>query len=278
MLRKAFVLKPIIIVLLLTLLYGCQSKKVFLPPITEGNWYRPHLNTSWQWQLRGEVNTDYDADIYDIDLFDADKNMIKGLHAQGKKVICYFSAGSYENWREDKSAFPVSLLGNRLDGWENENWLDIRSEKLIPIMKNRLALAVSKGCDGVEPDNIDGYNNNTGFALDESDQLYYNQFLANEAHRYGLAVALKNDIEQITLLEPYFDFAINEQCYQYDECDALQAFIKNKKPVFHAEYHNDYINNTDKKQEQLCEASLRAGFNTLILPLELDDSFRITCD
>lgn len=278
MFQRDYQLKYIVIVLVSILFFGCQSKKAFLPPITEGNWYRPPLDASWQWQLRGKVNTDYDVDIYDIDLFDADRNLIKRLHAQGKKVICYFSAGSYENWREDKNAFPSSLLGNRLDGWENENWLDIRSDKLIPIIQNRLALAVSKGCDGVEPDNIDGYNNNTGFDLEESDQLYYNQLLANEAHKHGLAVALKNNIEQTALLEPYFDFAINEQCHQYDECGALHVFINNKKPVFNAEYHKDYIYNAKRKREQLCQSSRRAKLHTLVLPLELDDSFRIACD
>jgi hypothetical protein len=32
-----------------------------------------------------------DVDIYDIDLFDTDASIIQGLHAKGKKVICYFS-------------------------------------------------------------------------------------------------------------------------------------------------------------------------------------------
>ena len=58
------------------------------------------------------------ADIYDIDLLDAPSQTIADLQADGKKVICYFSAGTYEDWCD---------------------------------------LAVTKGCDGVEPDNMEAY-------------------------------------------------------------------------------------------------------------------------
>jgi len=96
-------------------------------PILEGSWYRPSLDTSWQWQLSGVLNTSYAVELYDIDLFDTEQNTINTLHAQGKKVICYFSAGSYENWREDKESFDASVLGNNLNGWEGEKWLNISS-------------------------------------------------------------------------------------------------------------------------------------------------------
>lgn len=42
-------------------------------------------------------------------------------------------------------------------------------------MQARLDLAVQKGCDGVEPDNVDGYQNNSGFPLTAQDQLAYNR-------------------------------------------------------------------------------------------------------
>lgn len=246
-------------------------------PILEGSWYKPTLSTSWQWQLSGSVNTSYPVELYDIDLFDTDEATIDTLHNQGKKVICYFSAGSYENWREDKDDFDSSVLGNNLDGWEGEKWLDISSDLLLPIMKNRLDLAASKGCDGVEPDNIDGYTNNTGFALSASDQLAYNKFLANEAHKRGLSIGLKNNVDQTQELEPYFDFAINEQCHQYNECDTLSPFINRAKPVFNAEYKAAYVNNTDNKRDDMCTNSISSQFQTLVLPLDLDDAFRISC-
>jgi len=257
---------------------GSNNTSLIQAPLTQGDWYRPKTDTSWQWQLTGPLNLSYPVQVYDIDLFDTDAATIKTLHQQGAKVICYFSAGSYENWREDRDDFPSELLGNNLDGWAGEKWLDISAAALRPIMTARLDLAKAKGCDGVEPDNIDGYANNSGFALSETDQLAYNTFLSVEAHQRALSIGLKNDLEQVTSLEPYFDFAINEQCHQYNECDRLTPFIQNNKPVFNAEYNKAYVDNTNNKRDLMCAESLSLKFQTLILPLNLDDSFRITCN
>lgn len=247
-----------------------------LPPITTGSWYRPAVGTTWHWQLKNTINTTYSVDLYDIDLFDASAETIQSLHASGKKVLCYFSAGSYENWRPDTGQFPVTALGTSLEGWEGERWLDIRSDAVLTIMKNRLDLAVSKGCDGVEPDNVDGYSNNSGFNLTFKDQLFFNRTIANEAHLRGLSVGLKNDLEQVPQLIEYFDFSVDEQCVEYGECDALAPFIIAGKAVFSAEYQTKYVTSTSQRQA-LCNNTLNRGFSTLILPLELDNSFRYSC-
>jgi len=243
-----------------------------------GAWYQPTSATTWQWQLTGSINTSYTVDVYDLDLFDTPASLIDDLHSQGKKVICYFSAGSYENWRPDAGDFDTSILGNNLAGWPGEKWLDIRSASLQSIMTSRLDLAVQKNCDGVEPDNMDAYTNNTGFSLTAEDQLAYNKFLFLEAHDRGLTIGLKNDLDQIVELEPYFDFAVNEQCHFYNECHLLAPFIGHNKPVFNAEYHPDYVNNVNSKRNLMCIDSLLSKFHTLILPQDLDDSFRITCN
>ena len=240
--------------------------------------YQPESNTSWQWQLTGILNTTYAVNVYDVDLFETSESDIQALHSDGRKVLCYFSGGSYEEWRSDAGSFDVSVLGNDLDGWAGEKWLDIRSPLLEPIMKARLDLAQQKGCDGVEADNVDGYTNDTGFALTGNDQLLYNTFLATEAHKRGLAIALKNDLDQITTLEPYFDLIINEQCHQYDECDLLRPFITANKPVFIAEYAPKYKTADTTERDAMCSASRAEGFKTLILAMDLDDSYRDSCD
>ena len=51
----------------------------------------------------------------------------------------------------------------------------------IQIEITNACIAVQKGCDGVDPDNVDGYTNKTGFPLTAKDQLAYNKFLAQEA-------------------------------------------------------------------------------------------------
>ena len=242
------------------------------------NWYKPDIDSSWQWQLSGVVNSSYDVDIYDIDLFYSSEALIQSLKESGKRVICYFSAGSYEDWREDSSSFPTEVLGKDMDGWEGEKWLDIGSDALKPIMEARLDLAKAKGCDGVEPDNMDGYTNDTGFNLTPQDQLRYNKFIANEARERGLSVGLKNDLDQIEELEPFFDFSINEQCHFYNECEKMEPFIEHNKPVFNIEYAQKYVENIDGARDTMCKESRELGFKTLILPLNLDDSFRYSCD
>ncbi len=244
--------------------------------VTTGNWYQPPASVTWQWQLKGTVNTSYDVDIYDIDLFDSSETLIQQLHAADKKVICYFSAGSYEEWRPDADKFTTSDSGSPLDGWPGERWLDIHSTNVHSIMKSRLDLAVQKGCDGVEPDNMDGYDNDSGFNLTATDQLEFNRLIANEAHSRNLSVGLKNDLDQIDDLVAYFDFAVNEQCFEYSECDSLAPFINNGKAVLNAEYKEEYVND-DTARNAMCVESLNMQFSTLVLPLDLDDVFRFSC-
>lgn len=220
---------------------------IFLPTVvvaeTDGSEtavWQPKPGTTWQWQLTGTIDTSIDVAMYDVDLFDTPQSVIDTLHQDGRIVICYFSAGSYEDWRADESDFPESVRGEPLDNWPGESWLDIRQiDTLRPIMGARLDLALTKGCDGVESDNVDGYANDTGFPLTAADQLAYNIWLADEAHNRDLSIGLKNDLDQIPELLPYFDWALNEQCFAYDECDLLLPFVQAGKAVFGVEYEGE---------------------------------------
>ena len=248
-----------------------------IPPITDGDWYRPGIATTWQWQLLGTVNTAYSVDVYDIDLFDVSTSTIASLQATGKRVICYCSAGSFEDFRSDANRFPQEVLGNTLEGFANERWLDIRSSNVMDIMSDRLGLAVQKGCDGVEPDNVDGYVNDSGFDLTATDQLAFNRRIANAAHERGLAVALKNDLDQILDLIVYFDLSVNEQCHEFDECSLLRPLVTGGKPVFNAEYDSRFVSDAAERV-RMCATARAENLRTLILPLDLDDSFRFSCD
>ena len=219
---------------------GFESGDTSAWSAVEGEIWRPTPGTSWQWQLQGTIDTTIDVDMYDIDLFDTPEQTIIDLEADGRVVICYFSAGSWEDWRPDAGAYPAVVLGDPLDGWPGERWIDIRRLDLLgPILEARLDLARSKGCTGVEPDNVDAYQNSSGFPLVAADQLAFNQWLATQAHERGLSVGLKNDLDQVVDLVADFDWALNEQCYQYAECDLLQPFIDAGKAVFGVEYSGD---------------------------------------
>ncbi|WP_030758063.1 endo alpha-1,4 polygalactosaminidase [Streptomyces griseus] len=228
-------LLPLLAVLLL-LATACTTGSGPDPGQKAADRWRPAAGLAWQWQLSGKLDPSVDVPVYDIDGFDHPAATVADLHRRGRKVICYLSTGAWEDFRPDAGRFPRSVLG-RGNGWAGERWLDIRrTDVLEPLMAERIDMCRAKGFDAVEPDNMDGYRNRTGFPLTAADQLRYNRLIARLAHDRGLAVGLKNDLDQIPALLPDFDFAVNEQCAEYDECHRLAPFVEAGKPVFHAEY------------------------------------------
>ncbi|MFC8080766.1 endo alpha-1,4 polygalactosaminidase [Streptomyces sp. NPDC057307] len=198
--------------------------------------WRPRPGLDWQWQLSGTLDPTVEVPVYDIDGFDHPASAVADLHDRGRKVICYLSTGAWEDFRPDAAKFPKSVLGKG-NGWDGERWLDIRrTDVLGPLMAERIDMCKEKGFDAVEPDNMDGYRNPTGFPLTAADQLRYNRLVARLAHERGLSVGLKNDLPQIPELVGDFDFAVNEQCAQYEECAELTPFVEAGKAVFHVEY------------------------------------------
>jgi hypothetical protein len=227
--------RPVLFAALFLLLAGCTT----VAPDDKGQpgaRWQPRPGVAWQWQLSGRLDTSVDVPVYDIDGFDHTRATVAALHEDGRKVICYLSTGAWEEFRPDAKKFPRSVLG-RGNGWQGERWLDIRrTDVLEPLMAARIDMCRQKGFDAVEPDNMDGYLNRTGFPLKAADQLRYNRLIAKLAHDRGLAVGLKNDLDQIPQLVGDFDFAVNEQCAQYKECGRLKPFIAARKAVFHVEY------------------------------------------
>lgn len=206
-------------------------------PAPDSGFWRPPAGATFQIQLQGKVDMSYDAAVYDVDMFDTPRSVVAQLHELGRHVVCYVSAGSFERWRPDAHDFPREVLGRGLAGWPGERWLDIRSLRLLrPIMKARVRMCARKGFDGVDFDNVDGFANESGFPLTKRDQLRYLRFLARAAHARGLAAGLKNLPQLAGELEPRWEFAVNEQCFQYDECEEYLAFIDAGKPVFNIEY------------------------------------------
>lgn len=238
---------------------GC----LLLVPAVAQDWH-PGPNIPWQIQFTGAIKTAVPVDVFELDLFDTPAAKFKTLHASGKKIICYFSAGSWEDWRPDARAYPKVVLGKPLEDWAGERWVDIRRLDILgPILAARMDLAVKRGCDAVDPDNVEAWDSGepSGFPLTYNDQIRFNTWLADQAHARGLAIGLKNDLSQIDALLPYFDFAVNEQCFQYKECDMVQPFVTAGKAVFAIEYRGDMDN--------LCPKAKARGFSLLKKRLEL---------
>lgn len=204
--------------------------------------WQPAAGVKWQIQLVDAVeDTTIDADIWDIDLFDNTAETITTLQNKGHKVICYFSAGTYEDWRPDISKFDTADFGSNLDEWPGERWLNIKSSSVRAIMSSRLDMAKQKGCDGVDPDNIDAYGNENGLGLTEADSIDFLTFLASESHSRGMSIGLKNGGDIIGSVIDKMQWSVNEQCAEYDECETYAAFTEVNKPVFHIEYSGETI-------------------------------------
>jgi hypothetical protein len=91
-------------------------------------------------------------------MFGSSASLISTIHNKGSAVICYIDT-AYEPGRPDSSQFTAAVLGNGIDGWPGQKWVDIRSQVVRTIMANRIAQAAAKLCDGVEMDDVDSYQN-----------------------------------------------------------------------------------------------------------------------
>lgn len=237
-----------------------QSSSVVTEALAAHRW-RPKPGASFQIQYAGKLRAT-SASVIDLDGEDTSAATVTRLKRLGKRVICYINAGAWENWRSDKMKFPTSMRGRKLDGWPAERWLDVRKRAiLMPIMTARMKTCKAKGFDAVDPDNMDGYQSKTGFAITRKAELAYLKALARAAHRMGLSIGLKNGLGMIRSAQPMVDFAVNEQCLQFHECSAYRPFVRAKKAIFHIEYRGTIAS--------IC-AHTPTGFSTVRKHLRLD--------
>ncbi|KUI55854.1 hypothetical protein VP1G_03223 [Cytospora mali] len=248
----------------------------FPPPQVIRPLWQPTVGTTWNYVLHHPVRLDQTIEtsqVWIIDLFDNPASNITALHRRGRKVIAYFSAGTYEPWRPDASLFHPSDLGRGVDGWEGERWLRTGSERVREVMLARLDMAAAKGFDGVDPDNVDGYDNRTGLKLSRGDAVEYVLWLAGEAHARGLSIGLKNAGDIVPRVVDHVQWCVNEQAVQYGDEEQFEPFVRQGKPVFHVEYpkgddadsdkQNDGKEVTGKKRDK-CMKGKQHGFSTII--------------
>jgi len=205
--------------------------------------WQPAVGAQWQIVINNNVSVDpfkgsipSSPDIWDIDLFNTPKDVFDTLHEQGKKIICYFSAGTGEDWRPDYSQFAPADLGDKLGCWPGERYLNLKSEGVWNIMAARIKLANDKGCDGIDPDNMDGYSNANGFGLTTTDSTNFLKRMAAEAKKYGMSTGLKNALEILPAVLGDIQYAVNEECQGGADCTSYRPLLSAGKPVFHIEY------------------------------------------
>ena len=210
-----------------------------------------------------------------IDMEDSTETEISQLQTNGKFVVCYVDAGTWEGWRSDAALFPEETKGLADEGWADEQWLDITNPTVLSLIEKRIDRTAEKGCDGIEFDNIDGWSpsNNTGFTITAQQQITFNTTIAQYAHSKNLITAFKTDVEQIADLEPYFDMAINESCHFYGECNKYENFAQSK-PVFDIEY----IDGTDVNATAITPPNLHAQtdfFKSYLSNIALDGTYYV---
>jgi hypothetical protein len=200
--------------------------------------YRPKPSTaSWQTQFQDPIDPSVRARFFDID-GDYPAKTVRALQRRGRKVACYLNAGAWEDFRADSDAYPRSVRGAVYEDYaDDERWLDIRRiDLLAPILRARINACRAKGFDGVDPDNLNGFETKTGFPLSADDQLRFNKWLAKEVHARGLSIGLKNDGTQARALEPHFDWVIVEECIEQGNCGEYAPFTRAGKAIFAIEY------------------------------------------
>jgi hypothetical protein len=217
-------------------------------------------------QLQGDVKVPAGTQVVDADLFDVDASQVSEWREAGIYPICYMSAGSVEDWREDAAMYPKSVTGKDYEGWPGEKWLDIRQiAKLAPIIKARLDLCRQKGFSGVDPDNIDGYLTDTGFNISRDDALRFVRWMASEAHQRGLTIGQKNAPDMATDLSSQLDFVISESPVTYGHVHYFAPYVAQHKPVFAIEYLTDQADIA-----RFCQQARHAGFQGINASPALD--------
>ncbi len=241
-------------------IYGGDIYGVTYPSVWD-----PEIGTTWNVQIMDAVDQTFDVGMYDIDLFDNDQSVVDLLHEQGTNVVCYVNVGAWEAWRPDAKRFPSSVIGKNYTGFTGEKWLDIRQIDVIgPIILDRFDLCKQKGFDGIDADNVEAYRQDTGFEITYDDQIRFNKWLAEEAHKRGMSIGLKNNIGQADELVENFEWAVNEQCHHFNECHFLKPFIEFSKPVFHIEYLE-----SGQTTDRFCPDSLSNKFSGILKSMNL---------
>ncbi len=233
--------------------------------------FLPSPGTTWQVQLTGTLDSSFDVQFYELDLFALDPKDVQTLHDAGRALGCYVSVGSAEPWRPDYANFPSSALGKPLADYPQELWLDVRDAGVRQVMTQRLQLAASSGCQAVELSNLQAYSEDSGFPLTQADELSYAQSLIEQCHALGLSAGISAGDDLVPALVPSADWGLTEECLSYDDCAAWQPFTNAGKAVFMIEY------GSSKDAPVLCPEAAKLGFSLAIKRRALD-AFRVGCE
>ncbi len=220
----------------------------------------PNVGAVWDLQYADDVKIRKGVLVYDLDPDNVTRRLISKLKARGIYTLCYVSVGTLENYRDDIADFPAIVVGKTYGDWPDEKFLDVRDLKtLLPLMKRRFQRCKDMGFDAVDPDNMDVYDNDSGFDLSPSDGVRYIKALARIAHGMGLEIGQKNVPALTPKLVNTLDFVVSESCFQDGWCHQVSPYISAGKPVFDVEYDDRPI-----RFGKTCKAAQKMGISMVL--------------
>ncbi len=226
--------------------------------------------TSWQIQLTGEIDTSLAVAEYEIDA-NSPSEVVRDLHARGRTVACYFSAGTLEPFRADAAQYPASAVGNPMPDYPDERFVDIRDATVRSLMMARLDSVRANGCDAVVPSNLDGYLGVTGFPLTETDALDYARLIASAARALDLGTVLSGgDGTFVEALTADYDWGRATDCVMASGCAEFAPLVRLGRPVFAVEFGDETSVPT------ICPRAAELGLVAILKHPELD-AFRVGC-
>lgn len=224
---------------------------------------------SWDWQLTEPFDLSRDVKVMDLEPASVTTKDIARLKARGVFTICYVSVGTIENFRSDFLQFPENVIGNIYGDWPDENFLDIRQmDILLPLMRKRFHKCRKLGFDAIEADNMDVYENDSGFPITQDDNVKYLRALADIARDMGLQIAQKNVPELSPLLIDKFDFVISEGCFHNNWCEQLSLYRAAGKNIYNAEYTDTDVNWNDACEYAYTSNNMYQGVSYLSMILK----------
>ena len=198
----------------------------------------PPVNAQFDYQIGGDYALPAGVTVVSRDWF-------AGASAANAYNICYVNA--FQTQPDDGSGRPdltsqwpssVVLTGVADDpNWPGEYLIDISTATKRQVAASHVEQMVNecarKGFDAVEFDNLDSWTRfddipalADSIPFGQSEAVLYATLLTDYAHSKGLAVGQKNTAQIIgndDHREVGFDFAIVEQCGEYNECGDFTA-------------------------------------------------------
>ena len=203
------------------------------------DWRPAPTTAAWQWQLQGKLDTGVEAArLRRRRLRTPARRRAARCTASGRQGDLLPRRRQLGELPARRRPFPRSVIGDRYEGFPDERWLDIRRFHLFAgAARTRIAMCARKGFDAVEPDNIAGWENKTGFEISprRPAPLQPLDRPPGPRPRHGGGAEERRPPGRSSW-SASFDFAIVEQCFQYEECGLYRPFVERGKAVFEAEY------------------------------------------